>query len=283
MRNEMKRCSNVFDALLGQATAGLALLVSVHASAQGLQLVRAAEQDTEGYARWVQVVGNHAFVTDGIAGLQVFDVSDPGDPVLAGSYDTSGDAWGVEVVGNLIFVADGSRGLVLIKNLSAEPAAPVISFQPQGRRAPIGAQISFGVDAIGNPPLSYQWRFNGTEIAGATNGMYTIDEVSPEHAGGYSVVVRNGVGSVTSAPAALAVEPDGLRLAAEEARRMANGAFRCTCYGPASAEVAVQYSTDLDGWVDLLEGFMGPDGRWVITDRQTDDQAQRFYRARRVE
>jgi hypothetical protein len=53
--------------------------------------------------------------------------------------------------------------------------------------------------------LTYQWRFNGANISGATTSSYTKSNAQASDAGNYSVVVANAGGSVTSANAALTV------------------------------------------------------------------------------
>lgn len=57
--------------------------------------------------------------------------------------------------------------------------------------------------------LTYQWRFNGNPLSGATAGTLAIDPVTSNHAGGYSVVVSNAGGTVTSSTATLSVGPAG--------------------------------------------------------------------------
>jgi hypothetical protein len=56
----------------------------------------------------VQVVGNYAYIADGLSGLQIIDISNPTTPTLKVNYDTSGEAVGVQVVGNYAYVANGS-------------------------------------------------------------------------------------------------------------------------------------------------------------------------------
>ena len=66
------------------------------------------------------------------------------------------------------------------------------------------------MNAVGTPPLSYpQWQFNGTDIALATNTMYSITNAQLTDAGSYSVVITNLLGSITSQPAILQVLPFG--------------------------------------------------------------------------
>jgi hypothetical protein len=65
--------------------------------------------------------------------------------------------------------------------------------------------VTFRVTATGSGPLSYQWKFNNTNIDGAINNSYTIPSVQAINAGNYSVVVSNSLGSVTSNNAVLTV------------------------------------------------------------------------------
>jgi hypothetical protein len=94
--------------------------------------------------------------------------------------------------------------------------APVITAQPQSLTAQPGNSATFSVTASGQPPLSYQWRFNGGDIAGANSSSYTINSVQNSDAGNYDVVVSNASDSVTSATALLTVSLDGI---------LANGRF----------------------------------------------------------
>ncbi len=61
----------------------------------------------------------------------------------------------------------------------------------------------------GSLPLSYQWRFAGTDISNATDSSFTILSVSTNDAGIYSVIVANAVGSVVSSNAVLTVSISG--------------------------------------------------------------------------
>ena len=70
--------------------------------------------DTQGNARNVVVVGTTAYVSDGEAGLQIFDVSLPSSPVFLGAYSTPGYATEAAVVGNTAYVADKDQGLQII-------------------------------------------------------------------------------------------------------------------------------------------------------------------------
>jgi len=85
--------------------------------------------------------------------------------------------------------------------------APTITTQPQSRTTNAGASVSFSVTASGTPAPSYQWRKDGTNLAGATSASYTIASPQVSHAGTYTVFVSNVAGSVTSAGAVLTIIP----------------------------------------------------------------------------
>jgi Concanavalin A-like lectin/glucanases superfamily/Immunoglobulin I-set domain/NHL repeat len=52
--------------------------------------------------------------------------------------------------------------------------APTIWLQPQSQTVPAGANVSFSVTATGASPLSYQWLFNGTDLAPPTGTITTV-------------------------------------------------------------------------------------------------------------
>jgi hypothetical protein len=83
--------------------------------------------------------------------------------------------------------------------------APAIRTQPTSQSGVAGASASFGVVAVGTPPLSYQWRFQGQAIAGATDPVLILENLLPDQAGAYQVNVSNLAGNVTSWDALLTV------------------------------------------------------------------------------
>lgn len=84
---------------------------------------------------------------------------------------------------------------------------PNIVSQPSSRYADRGGTIKLTTSATGATPLRYQWRLNGTNLAGATTNFYALANLQTNHAGSYTVVVTNSAGSVTSNPALLTVNP----------------------------------------------------------------------------
>ena len=84
---------------------------------------------------------------------------------------------------------------------------PVITVSPGSRVVSATAPVAFTVTALGDAPLFYQWRLNGTNIAGATGSTYAIGAATPSHSGLYSVAVSNALGSTLSSSARLSVLP----------------------------------------------------------------------------
>ena len=81
----------------------------------------------------------------------------------------------------------------------------LITTQPSAQAVVQGSNATFAVTVEGALPIGYQWRFNGTNIAGATSTSCTLTNTSLSNAGGYSVLVTNPVGSVESIQATLTV------------------------------------------------------------------------------
>jgi hypothetical protein len=61
----------------------------------------------------------------------------------------------------------------------------VIVRQPEDVMAELGAQARFSVLADSAQPLTYQWRFNGAGLGGATSPELTIFNVSEASVGDY--------------------------------------------------------------------------------------------------
>ena len=90
--------------------------------------------------------------------------------------------------------------------VSAAPAPPSITTQPADQSIRSGQSATFSVVATGSAPLTYQWRKNGTAIAGATAATYTTPAgTSADNGALFSVVVSNSLGSASSNNAKLTV------------------------------------------------------------------------------
>jgi hypothetical protein len=89
-------------------------------------------------------------------------------------------------------------------HLGCPTNAPEILMQPEGQVALFGSNATFAVET-GNSLNSFQWRFNGMDLSGASNSVLALTNVQLTDAGEYDVVVTNYYGAVTSVVARLIV------------------------------------------------------------------------------
>ena len=146
---------------------------------------------------------------------------------------------------------------------------PAIANQPVAQTVLNGSTVVFSVAATGTGPLSYQWQFNGVNLAdgGKISGSATANVVeagaTANDAGLYEVIVTSPWGSVTSSVVALTVS-SGL---GNFKVSYANGVVTVTGSGgiPGS-KYLMQRSQDLITWVTLSVITVGSDGTVATTD-----------------
>lgn len=101
-------------------------------------------------------------------------------------------------------VISDSTGSVTSRVVSLNIPAFVLT-QPQDQTAIAGGTQTFSVNTGGTGPFNYQWTFNGNTILNATNSSYTLNNISTNNGGSYSVNITNLYGSVDSCGAILTV------------------------------------------------------------------------------
>lgn len=153
---------------------------------------------------------------------------------------------------------------------------PYITAQPQGASRVAGSNVQFSVNAGGTATLGYQWRFNGTNIGGATGSTYTRSSLTMGDAGSYSVVVTNAYGNVTSSNAALTVTPS-VPLKFDLITHLPPDRVRLQLSGEPGATVTLRGSTNLTSW-DVLTNLANPGGTLQFTDTLSPGVLQKFYR-----
>ncbi len=85
--------------------------------------------------------------------------------------------------------------------------SPSIVTEPASTNVDANTPAYFSVAAIGTSSMSYQWLFDGSNVAGAISNMLTFSNVVQTNLGSYSVVISNIFGSVTSSVAVLGMYP----------------------------------------------------------------------------
>ena len=138
-----------------------------------------------------------------------------------------------------------------------------------------GTLVTFDVSVcvFDTSPFAYQWQWNGTNLAGATNAVLTF-RAATTNAGNNSVIVSNELGSVT-AGATLTLTSN--QLAQILAPVVTKGQFQFGFNTISNYNYSVQYEDNLasGSWV-ALTNFTGSGSYWQIPPLPL--VKQRFYR-----
>jgi hypothetical protein len=137
--------------------------------------------------------------------------------------------WGLGAYGETNLPA-GLSGVVALNGttkhfvfIRSGGATPTITAAPQSARGFVGGTIVFTVTAYSLSTITYQWQFNGTNIAGATNATLALANLQTTNAGSYTVIVSNSVGTVTSPTAVLTVIAEPIFLSQPSDLRVLTG------------------------------------------------------------
>ncbi len=112
------------------------------------------------------------------------------------------------IVSNSLGTATSSNATLTVNTVII---APGITTQPVSQRVYQGQTALLSVVASGTAPFGYQWRRNGVNLAGSAHlsgtqsNLLTIISAVTNDSGGYTVVITNSSGSITSQLATLTV------------------------------------------------------------------------------
>ena len=110
------------------------------------------------------------------------------------------------VSGSISILSDATNSPLDVPLAGTGTAALSITTQPQNQSVKIGQGADFSVVAKGTGTLTYQWKKNGTAIAGATAASYaTPAATTADNNAKFTVVVTDSTANVTSNAAVLTV------------------------------------------------------------------------------
>lgn len=78
-----------------------------------------------------------------------------------------------------------------------------LAAQPKGATVFAGATVTLAVAADGCPPLRYQWKRDGQDLAGRTTAGFELANISAAQGGAYTVVVTDSTGATLTSDAAV--------------------------------------------------------------------------------
>jgi hypothetical protein len=196
--------------------------------------------------------------------------------VIAWGSNSSGQTNVPSWLTNVVAIAGGSsHSLALLNDGSPFITKPLLS-----RTTSAGSAITFNASVMGSQPLNYQWQFNGTNLAGATNAMLTLTNLPVTVAGSYRCLVSNALGSVITSDAALIVTRQPLRFdVSPNSPQITNGSLHLRLLNLAGAgPVLIEASSDLITWKPVYTSGQVV-GTLEFLDADAANHPQRFYRA----
>ena len=124
--------------------------------------------------------------------------------------DTAATNFNFDGIGLRPLTAASTASQIIFNEVQVEYVAastpPAIDTNPQDQSIFTGQSATFSVVADGTPPFTYQWIYNNdTVLTNETNATLEIDNAQLSDTGGYSVIVSNAYGTVTSDNAELTV------------------------------------------------------------------------------
>lgn len=125
---------------------------------------------------------------------------------------------------------------------------PRITAQPDNQFVAPGGNATFDIAASSSLPLTYQWRKDGADIAGANSTTLALSNVQAGDAGSYAVVVSNSAGAVTSASATLTVTSQDPSVIDTDGDGLTDLAETYLGRNPKVAELSIAPTSPADVW-----------------------------------
>jgi hypothetical protein len=129
-----------------------------------------------------------------------------------------------------------NAALPAIIGFARTPAGPIYE----------GATVTLEVKVAGSPPFNYQWRKDGTPLAGQSGAVLTLTNVQLGDSGDYDVQVTQGETSLTSPVARLEVQaaPPAIVRGPTSVQRFINAQVAFTVETTGSQPLTIQWQRD---------------------------------------
>ena len=153
----------------------------------------------------------------------------------------------------------------------------IITLVPTNQFLMTRATANFVSSATGTPPIGYQWQFNGTNLARATNSSLTIASVQPTNSGTYTLTITNPYGSFVT-NVTLFVQPFALNTASTNPWLTTSGLLMQVDGVLTPNALVIYASTNLTTWLPILTNPPAT-GSVRVLDSSATNLPFRFYRA----
>jgi len=162
---------------------------------------------------------------------------------------------------------------VTVVNQALLAALPKITKQVTNTTTLAGKSVSLSVAVTGKTPFKYQWKFNGTNLPGATSSSLTLSSAKAANSGAYSVQVSNSAGVTNSIQALVTVVTNPAPTIVTPV--LGNGKFSFQITGVPGLKYVVTASTDFKKWTPVQTNT----APFTFTQTNAASYAQRYYRS----
>jgi hypothetical protein len=203
-------------------------------------------------------------------------------------YDAAIAAPPIEIGGIRRTAIAGKSALFSIVTGTPQTPAPIVSYlitfnaecqvmpqivvEPADQTVPLRGQATFQAQPVCGTGVNYDWRKEGQSI-GIHQRTLVLTNVGAADAGGYSVVLSNVCGSVTSRVANLTIVPAFTQWSRA-------GGLRLEIKALPNRTVTLLDSSNLQTWTEAGSVVVDGNGAATITQAVSPAVLQRFYRIR---
>ncbi len=155
-------------------------------------------------------------------------------------------------------------------------SAPLITSTPTNYVAVAGQTVTLnaaGMNVSSSLALVYQWQFNSVNLSMANNATLTLNNVTTNQSGTYTLAVSDAGETTISGPVILTIYPTSAATLAAVAHTA--GQFSLSVSGVPGYRYDVQASTNLVDWVPLQTNT----SPFLFIDSDAGKFKQRFYRS----